>query len=44
MAEICWANKKWNNIASDIKLVFYSSTMLKKVDILKDKYVVKEEA
>jgi len=26
MSETCWANKKWNKIASDIKLVFYSST------------------
>jgi len=26
MSEICWAHKKWNKIASDIKLVFYSST------------------
>ena len=23
----CWAPKKWNKIASDIKLVFYSSTI-----------------
>ena len=27
MSETCWANKKWNKIASDIKLVFYSSTI-----------------
>jgi len=27
MSETCWANKKWNKIASDIKLVFYSSTV-----------------
>ena len=27
MAETCWAHKKWNKIASDIKLVFYSSTV-----------------
>ena len=27
MPEICWAYKKWNKIASDIKLVFYSSTV-----------------
>jgi len=27
MFETCWANKKWNKIASDIKLVFYSSTI-----------------
>jgi len=26
MSEICWAHKKWNKIASNIKLVFYSST------------------
>jgi len=24
MSETCWAHKKWNKIASDIKLVFYS--------------------
>jgi len=27
MSEICWAHKKWNKIASDIKLVFYSSNI-----------------
>jgi len=27
ISETCWANKKWNKIASDIKLVFYSSTV-----------------
>jgi len=27
MSETCWACKKWNKIASDIKLVFYSSTI-----------------
>ena len=26
MSETCWEHKKWNKIASDIKLVFYSST------------------
>jgi len=26
MSETCWAHKKWNRIASDIKLVFHSST------------------
>jgi len=26
MSETCWAHKKWNKIASDIKLVFYSLT------------------
>ena len=25
MSETCWAHKKWNKIASEIKLVFYSS-------------------
>ena len=27
MPEICWVYKKWNKTASDIKLVFYSSTI-----------------
>ena len=27
MSETCWAYKKWNKIASDIMLVFYSSTI-----------------
>ena len=27
MSETCWAHKKWNKIASVIKLVFYSSTI-----------------
>jgi len=27
MSETCWAHKKWNKIASDIKLVFYSSNL-----------------
>jgi len=27
MYETCWAHKKWNKIASDIKLVFNSSTV-----------------
>ena len=27
MSETCWAYKKWNKIAIDIKLVFYSSTV-----------------
>ena len=27
MSETCYAHKKWNKIASDIKLVFYSSTI-----------------
>ena len=28
MPETCWAHKKWNNIASVIELVFYSSTIV----------------
>ena len=27
MSETCWAHKKWNKIASDITLVFHSSTV-----------------
>ena len=27
MSETCWAHKKWNKIASDIKLAFHSSTI-----------------
>jgi len=27
MSETCWAHKKWNKTASDIKLVFYSSAI-----------------
>jgi len=27
MSETCWAHKKWNKIASNIMLVFYSSTI-----------------
>ena len=27
MSETCWAHKKWNKLASDIKLVFYPSTI-----------------
>ena len=30
MSETCWAHKKWNKIASDIKLVFHSSTITMK--------------
>jgi len=29
MSETCWVHKTWNKIASDIKLVFYSSTSRK---------------
>ena len=28
ISETCWAHKKWNKIASDIKLVFHSLTIL----------------
>jgi len=27
MSETCWVHNKWNKIASDIKLVFFSSTI-----------------
>ena len=27
MSETCWVHKKWNKIISEIKLVFYSSTI-----------------
>ena len=27
ISETCWAHKKWNKIASDIKFVFHSSTV-----------------
>ena len=27
MSETCWAHNKWNKIASDIELVFHSSTI-----------------
>jgi len=29
MSETCWARKKWNKVTSDIKVVFYSSTITK---------------
>ena len=31
MSETCWAHNKWNKIASDIKLVFHSSTKIHKL-------------
>ena len=31
MSETCWAHKKWNKIASDIELVFHSSTFIGKL-------------
>jgi len=30
MSETCWVHKKWNKIASDITLIFYSSTITMK--------------
>jgi len=30
MSETCWVHEKWNKISSDIKLVFYSSTITMK--------------
>ena len=36
MSETCWAHKKWNKIASDIKLVFYTSTIKRVSGIFKD--------
>jgi len=36
MSETCWAHKKWNKITSDIKLVFYSSTITS-LSLLSDK-------
>ena len=32
MSETCWAHKKWNKIASDIKLVFYSTLIVKSIN------------
>ena len=32
ISETCWAHKKWNKIASDIKLVFHSSTVTRQCD------------
>ena len=34
MSETCWAHKKWNKIAGDIKLVFYSSTISQDIQFL----------
>ena len=34
MSETCWAHNKWNKIASDIKLVFHSSTNEKTIKLL----------
>jgi len=32
MSETCWARKKWNKIASDIKLVCYSSNIFSQIN------------
>jgi len=31
MSEICWVHKKWNKITSDIKLLFYPSTIFNSI-------------
>jgi len=40
MSETCWAHKKWNKIANDIKLVFYSSTIFYILNIFTFKCVL----
>ena len=35
ISEACWVHKKWNEIAGDIKLVFYSSTIIRIIRIIK---------
>ena len=45
MSETCWAHKKWNKIASDIKLVFYSSTMsvhIQPLSVTKENFLLKD--
>jgi len=39
MSETCWVHKKWNKIASDNKLVFYSSTFKLNMNMLISKYM-----
>ena len=39
MSETCRAHKKWNKIASDIKLVFYSSTSWQHCEAVQANYV-----
>ena len=41
MSETCWAYKKWNKIASDIKLVFYSSTTTMMHGPINIRYVIR---
>ena len=38
MSETCWAHKKWNKIASDITLVFHSSTVLAMSEFLHETF------
>ena len=40
MSETCWVHKKWNKIASDIKLIFYSSTIKMMYGPINTKYEV----
>jgi len=39
MSETCWVHKKWNKIASDIKLVFYSSTITMMHGLINIKFI-----
>jgi len=40
MSETCWAHKKWNKIASDIKLLFYSSNLGRFANFLKHFFIL----
>ena len=40
MSEKCWAHKKWNKIASDIKLIFHSSTITMMHGPIKIRFVI----
>jgi len=40
MSKTCWAHKKWNKIASDIKLVFYSSTWESVISVMNTEWSV----
>jgi hypothetical protein len=40
MSETCWAHKNWNKIASDIKLVFHSSTITMMHDPINIRFIV----
>jgi hypothetical protein len=41
MSETCWAHKKWNKIASDIKLVFRSSTITTMHGPINIRYIIR---